>query len=319
MNFFDLPIIQIALSIIVSWALFAIFLGLIQEAVAQVLAERGRFMKTYLLKQLWDEANNINWASLIYMHGSVDLLSRAYNKPTNDIEPKLFAKTFIEVLGSSHAAQMNLIPQVYQNKVLNDFKSAVTTLERSDVVTFLRMAMNNAELNDSSAKPSNNESVVYDNLVKQIVDWYNEFQERLSLWYKKRMRQRLFIFGLIAALILNVDSIQLFNFYRIHPESREAVQRYYQNYVADSAQSLLKAPPKQVAQSLDSLAKAVELPVGYDYSVFKQHPATKCWFFWKLLGIVISGFAVSFGAPFWFDVLKKAYSTKPKIPSNAVL
>ena len=59
---------------------------------------------------------------------------------------------------------------------------------------------------------------------------------------------------------------------------------------------------------LDSLRKTANLPVGFEYSVFKQ-PVR--WFyplFFKLLGILISGLAASFGGPFWFDVLKKMYS-----------
>ena len=51
---------------------------------------------------------------------------------------------------------------------------------------------------------------------------------------------------------------------------------------------------------LDSLRKTANLPVGFEYSVF--HQPVK-WFyplFLKLLGIIISGLAASFGGPFWF-------------------
>lgn len=314
MKVLDMPIVQVAIAIIISWALFAIFISLIQESFAQILAERGRFMKAYLLKQLKDRPNSINWASLVYQHGAVDLLIRESNKPTNDIDPKLFAEVLVEVVGKTHAANINKQTTVFSDPVLDRFKSAIQTFEESDVMSFLRLAMKNAEMS-IPANGTLSEAEVYERLIEQIESWYGKLMERLTLWYKKRMRQKLFIFGLIISVIINVDSIQLFNFYRLHPDSTGAIEHYYQNYLssgspADSVNAKFGSL-NQTAVRLDSLARAVDLPVGFDYNIFKIHDAvTGCWWFWKFVGFIITGFAVSFGAPFWFDVLKKAYTKK---------
>jgi hypothetical protein len=61
MSFFNIPIINIALAIIISWALFAMLCSFAYEAFAQLKAERGRFMKNYILQQLQDFPNGINW------------------------------------------------------------------------------------------------------------------------------------------------------------------------------------------------------------------------------------------------------------------
>jgi hypothetical protein len=56
--------------------------------------------------------------------------------------------------------------------------------------------------------------------------------------------------------------------------------------------------------------------------VVKHGPAESGWGFWvMLLGWLVTAFAVSFGAPFWFDALSKLGSprnsgTKPQ-PSQA--
>ena len=104
----SIPFLATAIAIVISWALFAILCSLAQEAAAQVIADRGRFMRTYLLKQLQDLPNGVNWAALLYLHGSIDMMSRADNKPTSYISPDLFAKTLIEVVGNSHLVQMQL-------------------------------------------------------------------------------------------------------------------------------------------------------------------------------------------------------------------
>src|SRR4051812_1873697 len=102
MNIFSITIVSIAISIIISWALFAIFCSILHEVFAQIKAERGRFMKEYLSRQLKDNSNGVNWASMLYLHGAVDLLSRTTNKPTSEISPRVFAESLIDVVGNSH-------------------------------------------------------------------------------------------------------------------------------------------------------------------------------------------------------------------------
>src|SRR3954467_9141103 len=105
---FSLSIISVAISLIISWALFAMLCSFIHEAIVQTKAERGRFMRRYLFKQLQDLPNGVNWASMLYLHGTIDLLSREANKPTNDIQPDVFAKTLVEVVSNAHIVQMQL-------------------------------------------------------------------------------------------------------------------------------------------------------------------------------------------------------------------
>jgi len=358
MNFIStIPFLATAIAIIISWALFAILCSLTHEAIAQLLAERGRFMKKYMLKQLQDLPNGINWGSLLYLHGSVDILTRADNKPTNNISPELFSKTLIDVVGSSHLVQTRItaLKEIasnntadtsiesannYTHSALYNFKAAVQLLKPSDLVGFFTQSLKDAELradvNPVAGKLST-ESEVYKLLAANIESWYKEFSDRLSLWYKKFVRQRLFMIGILLGIIVNVDSIQLFNFYKSNPDSRAAVISYYQNNadqlsrLANSTDSMIRRSAvdtsggltdtaaqrmyrdsvlqvsRKFIQSADSLRKAANLPVGFDNSIFKtyKHEPWKSWV-WKLIGILITGFAASFGAPFWFDILRKA-------------
>jgi len=67
---------------------------------------------------------------------------------------------------------------------------------------------------------------------------------------------------------------------------------------------------KNFITQVDSLRKTANLPVGFQYSIFKQPVHWFYPFLLKLLGILISGLAASFGGPFWFDVLRKIYTRK---------
>lgn len=169
MNIHSIPILSTAISIVICWALFAMLCSMVHEAVTRVKAERGRFMKQYLLQQLHDYPNDINWATLLYAHGSVDLLSRAADKPTSHIPPKLFAKAIVEIMGQSQAVQRKkdevMAGIVYKQPLLRDFKAATLVLHPSDVVSLLTQSLNSAELRAASAEGVN-EAKVYEMLLQ---------------------------------------------------------------------------------------------------------------------------------------------------------
>jgi len=329
MNISSLPIISTALCLIICWALFAIFCSFIHEAVAQVKAERGRFMKKYLFQQLQDLPNGVNWASLIYLNGSVDLLSRTAEKPTNEIPPDLFSRAFVEVLGSAHLVQMHKegVPETdrYKNTLLDNFKVATLVLRPSDVASFLKQALHDAELKGNIGGVPD-EGLIYQHLLTNIADWFSSFNGRVSYWYKKKTKQRLFLLGILLAALLNVDSIRLFNYYNNDPVQKAALISYYNkeqkqlSAIADSidtmnsagnvSQNSLKNTSIALKSQFDTLTTATSIPIGWPKGIFPKiegQPIYKS-IFWSLLGILISAFAASFGAPFWFQVIQKIYT-----------
>lgn len=341
MALLDIPLVSTALALIISWALFAILCSLLNEALAQIKAERGRFMRNYLFKQLQDLPNGVNWASILYLNGSINLLSREAEKPTNEISPRVFAEALINAVGSTHLVQTHKMTAagekaatageagsaMYKNPVLADFKLATQVLNHSDMVSFFSQALASAEL--KAGDQPNVESAVYSNLLATIQAWFEDFTGRLTLWYKKKTRLRLFMLGCLLGLIINVDSIQLFSFFNAYPQAREAYISFYKENeadlanIADQLDSLAATPPANqlpelkttvnqltpVVKTADSLRQAYNLPVGLSYSVFCQSvPLQPLPIIYKLLGILLTGFAASFGAPFWFEILRKAYS-----------
>lgn len=332
MDILSIPILATAISIIICWALFAIFCSFVHEAIATIKAERGRYLKKWLFKQLYDHPNGVNWASMIYMHGTVDLLTRTSGEPTSHITPKLFAETLIEVAGKAHLVQMykqgfeeaagSTSLLVYRSEVLNNFKAATLVLKPSDVVSFMQQSMSSAEMR-TRADGSADESAIYQCLVAQIESWYGVMMDRLGEWYKKRTRLRLFIAGVLIALFANVDSVQLFSHFANNPASRVALMQYHEanaerleqlaGRTGDSATlGSLQTDASSFQAEMDSLIRKQQLPVGYQYNVFSSAGSGSRYWTLKILGILLSGFAASFGAPFWYDFLKKIYSRKPQ-------
>lgn len=330
MDFSSIPILASAIAIIISWALFAIFCGLIQEAFAQIKAERGRFMKNYMLLQLYDAPNDINWGDRLYLHGNIDLLSRAPDKPTSEISPRLFAETLVDITANAEMIKkdFSLVQSTitYQHPTLRYFKAATLLLKPSDMRTFFTQALNNAELSNKTPEGTIDEAKVYTSLVHHFEAWYIDFNSRMSLWYKKKIRVWLFFIGLVLGAILNVDSIQLFQHFSDQPATAKVMRNYYEKDTAalsaltnqlastdvDRNIDSIRSDIKAYTSKMEMLIAEAKLPVGWQYSMFQKWPAENLISFWilKILGVLITGFAASFGAPFWFDLLKKIYSKK---------
>jgi hypothetical protein len=322
------------------------------ELISELLGERGRFLKKYLYKQLEDKGNGVNWASTFYMHGSVDLLSRAENKPTSFIPPKLFAEALIEIVGNANIVQQYIQNEpdkedpnydehkkfrddfaalVYKSPVMRNFKAATMVLNPSDVVTLYKQSLSTAELRAGVAPDDPNtlkayETLVYNNLVENICNWYDSFSTRTNLWYKKITRRRLFILGILFAAALHVDTIKLFTFYRDNGTARKSVITYFKEHELELEEQYralhdttnrdykkVYNAGKDFTVKLDSITKANAIPVGWQY--YKDAPSDP-WDIWllRILGFILTAFAGSLGAPFWFDTFKrvtKANLSKP--------
>ncbi len=284
MDLFFIPMVAVAISLVICWSLYSLHCSFIHEAISLIMAERGRFMRKYLLRQFYDQPNGFNWASMLYMHGTVELLTRDVSKPTNEIDGQIFAKTLIEVVGKAHITQINK-PLVahhlyYKSELINDFKAATLSLQQSDQVGFYQQSLNTAEL-CMHPDGTPDEHAIYKNLVEQIENWYNQLIDRLSLWYKKRTRLRLFILGTVLAILLNVDSIQLVQHFTSNPASRQVIMDYYEanedrlNELVKNSQnpvetSAFETQVRSYGEQMDSLAYAAEIPVGWKQNLFNS-------------------------------------------------
>lgn len=139
--------------------------------------------------------------------------------------------------------------------------------------------------------------------------------------------------GLILSVVLNINSIALFKYFSANPAARTALIAYYeknkdqleamaQKYDQSSGphdSMTLKEIRKDVLllkTNIDSLVDANEIPIGWKSHPKKVSAHINSW--WEnilngmlyLIGFVLTAFAASAGAPFWFELLKKAYTLK---------
>ncbi|MCL6461780.1 MAG: hypothetical protein I4O51_07910 [Flavobacterium micromati] len=360
-GFFSSTIVQVAISVIISWALFALLCSMIHEVIVRLKSERGRFYRTKINEKLFDGSNQINWGILIYNHSSIKLFTKSEKAPPVGIDPKTMAEVLVDIVANCQAAKILKFNHrnqaaLFQQKLLNDFDFATTNLGQSDVIVMLRKTFDKAKIKGIENQ-SFNEEKIYSILIDELTIWFEQFNNRTSAWYKKLSQKRLFAVGFLVALAANVDSVALFEYYKGNPTARIAMIEFYaKNKVQLEAFSVKYNTVTEVTQTdslalietkvniaglakqMDSLKNDLELPIGWDQAfretmkvkpniiqqnavISKTDGAQKVpknsgglIFFgiplaailFKILGFIISAFAASIGAPFWFDLLKKA-------------
>lgn len=340
-GFFSSTIVQVAISIVISWALFALLCSMILEIGVQINSERGRFFRKKIIEKLFDIFNQISWGLEMYNNSSIKLLTKSEEAPPTEICSKTLAEVLIQAVAKVGAdkkkQQSNPVTTNYNNDLLNDLEFSLTNLKESDLIIMLKSAFNKAKLKAVDGTVCN-ETTLYDQLVTELTTWFDQFNERTSAWYKKLSRKRLFLIGLLVSLAVNVDSIALFKYYESNPTARSGMVDYYlKNKVQLEALSAkydtmkkvtvvdkaaidsTKRDIKNLSRQIDSLKTNLDLPIGWKKPMcvdtkdtskkVESGEITLSCILLKILGLIISAFVASLGAPFWFDLLRKATST----------
>ncbi len=239
-----------------------------------------------------------------------------------------------------------------------------------------------------------------DKLKQLLENWFNDYQERVTGWYKKKQRNKGLFVGMLVAIMLNVDSLHLIkvlsldeklranlvqeaemvadNYEKLSKDQKENTSSMIATFRKDSLlnreidsissknndlilskvsiltdylnnrDSILFASAikkilfndsisKEMIRNSDEIrgiAASLNIPIGYsnnsaplswfnNFEPRKENSIVKNAdngllaynmrrnegkdFLWAkyLLGIIISGVSLSFGAPFWFELLVK--------------
>ena len=119
--------------------------------------------------------------------------------------------------------------------------------------------------------------------------WFDRGMERVSGWYKRRTQLILFVLGIGVAIALNASALTVADELWRNDGVRDALVAQVENQGQEAS----------ATEALDEL-KGLQFPVGW----YERHrPQDVAEWLVALAGWLLTGFAVTFGAPFWFDVL----------------
>jgi hypothetical protein len=147
-----------------------------------------------------------------------------------------------------------------------------------------------------------------DRFRRSLEEWYDDTMDRVSGWYKRRAQIVLLCIGIAVAGFANADTVEVMTRLWKEDAVRAAIVAEASEAVQAGSAEELERRLEEHGSVIDGV-KQLDLPIGWneangqpkDLSIAGGDDSTVAW----LIGVLITGAALSFGAPFWFDALSK--------------
>lgn len=408
MNFANNNILLILISLVFIYAVLSILVSILTEAWNHRSKIRGIFLKDSIYKMLKDPLNK-DYGYLFYNHVTISGLKSAPDRLPHYISSRMFAEVLIDIIAQQ--AVHNRKVQVSLDENGNKQYQMDMTEVPSDIMKRFQLGLNTMNTSpftdlmqsflDKSRNESLPDSIDYSKLKTHVEQWFNDYMDRVSGWYKTKQQRKFLIVGFVVAISLNVDSLHLLKVLSLDDnlknrlvesaeqtvdelkkdstmrsdlsflikstsivkskdaagystfDSIDAAQVQRMVHKLDSSSRIKNGLAKKEIRQLDSAVNMVaelNIPIGWSRTVapaswwyndnqakdlsfsiahysktpglidYMNHRNSWSWgnFFKYLLGIIISGISLSFGAPFWFDILTKFVNIRRsgKIPEG---
>jgi hypothetical protein len=231
--------LEVAIGMALVYLILSLFCTAINEAIAGILSSRARNLERGI-KSLFTEGNlsaAVSLTNAIYRHGLVQSLYRSgigtgtkqsedLINPPSYIPSRTFASALYDVLFSA----------------LPNPPVEATTGAPSPAASAAHLAAMLAAIDAIPTKSPGLQAIR--TLVKQangdveetrsaFEHWYDDGMDRAAGWYKKRTQMVLFVIGLVAAVVLNVDSISVARTLWINPAVRSFAITYAETVAKD--------------------------------------------------------------------------------------
>lgn len=257
---FGSTVLEVAIGLTFCYGTLALVVSTLQEALAAAFSLRANMLLDAVKRMLDDPrcealAQSLYDHPLVNPHGGGNARRPLSVKPSY-IEPAHFAIALLDSLRSNPAIPLQAAIETLPDEQVRRVLLALYRQSSGDLQRFQ----------------------------EGVAGWFNSAMERLSGVYKRRQLLISFLLALLLTIMLNVDSIHLF-------------QTLWQN-PALAAQ--IKAAPN--ALDAEALRQLWAMPIGW--SSFP--PQFNAAFALQVAGWLITAGTTLFGAPFWFDLLQRA-------------
>ncbi|QJW90581.1 hypothetical protein HNV11_14920 [Spirosoma taeanense] len=303
---FGSQILEVAIGIIFIFLLVSIICSALREGIEAWLKTRAAYLE-YGIRELLHDKGAIGLAKSFFNHPLIYcLFSKDYN-PTDKTKPpgllangsnlpsyipaKNFAQALMDIAARGPSTDIRSSDPNAPAVSLENIRINLLSLQNPAIQRVLLLAIDSAEGDLNKAQ-------------ENLEAWYNSSMDRVSGWYKRSTSWVLFWIGLFVAVALNINTVSIATYLSKNDIARAAIVARAAALAKDS--TFLQEDFQKVSQELSSLA----LPIGWDNIDITWPKKNSNFNLWDnvlswILGWLVTGLAVTMGAPFWFDLLNK--------------
>jgi hypothetical protein len=306
----DSIILDVAIGVVFVYVLMSLICSAFTELIARIFAMRSNTLEEGI-RNLLKDSNGKDLTENFYDHGLIKsitkegIIGKWLNGPETKegrkvrwgrpsyIPPRIFAIALLDIIAKE--AKCTQKPETFK-----ELRACVEKLDNEKTKEALLAIMDNSHHN-------------LDEVKKNIENWFNDQMDRVSGWYARNVQYIVLGFALIVSLFANVDTLMIADNLEQDSTLRASI---IESAVVFSNRSL----PSEVSfNETKNLTDQLQImPIGWEkepcnFSIYGCNPSIWSnffgwdlwgWFFKKIFGLSITIFAISLGAPFWFDLLK---------------
>lgn len=330
---FGSSVLEVIIGLVFVYFIMSLLCSALNEWVARIFAMRAKTLEAGILRLLSDDTA---LKEEIYKHPLVKTLSRqgwwqrmlskipglgSSSGPSN-LPARTFALVLSDILmepgkeersksgkaASGATAASNDIDdkgkstelQLAAREMLKDLEKGIEA-QSGDVKQALQSLLNSVKAQtdqwDTAATAFR----------ASMESWFDDTMDRVSGWYKRKAQLIILLLAVAACFALNVDTIVIANTLSNDATLRAslvtAAEARVQQAVLEDEES---APALDIEKYRDELSE-LGLPIGWSTEDGdpRSVPSSLPDWLLKSFGLLITAFAVSLGAPFWFDLLNR--------------
>lgn len=328
-------LLEVAIGLIALYVILSLVVSAVNEALAGIFRRRAVFLEKGIQNLLGSVM-----AGRFFSHGLVRALARGSSGKPSYVSAPIFARTVLDLVGqvpspppvaapaagdpAAHAVPpfppgMLAAPRDAQVVAIQAKVEAIPSLPRNVIDSYGGQSILN--LGQALGVLARESSDIAD-LEAKVESWYDESMDRVSGWYKRRTGLILFGIGVVAVAALNADTLNIAKTLWTNPDVRAAVVAQAEKTVQAPAPGATPSPADLTAAAA-AIRNVAELhvPVGWlspaDPKDPRSVPADAAGWVFKIAGLLLTSIALSFGAPFWFDLLQRFVGIRASGPSPA--
>lgn len=311
---FGSEILDVAIGLILVYFLLSLVCSAIREAVEGVLKRRAVYLERGIHELLGRDADGTPLATRLYNHPLVYGLFQGDYPAGKDTERTKDRSRFLGRDLPSYIPARNFAVALFDLAV---GEAAPGGGDPGPALPFLSLTHAREQLSQKARSDGANayralrtivDTSQYDpnRALAGIEAWYDSTMDRVSGWYKRETQWILLGLGLAATVLMNVNTLTIARYLYRDETARQAI--------VARAEAVGRDTTRQRANfdAVDQQLREMQLPIGWSdprvvgelgtaptLGEVSRYAAT------SLLGWLITTFAVSLGAPFWFDLLNK--------------
>lgn len=307
-------VLEVVIGLAFIYLLYSLLATIFVELFSDLFRLRALFLKRAIRRMLSGNAkapkqcatNEMDLPEAFFNEPGLQLQGRLWARFPSYLKKETFSKSLLDLLGRrpdlSRSESVTISLEEGKATALNDIflpeeeaNVSISPITQSQLKSLLKHSEDDLEL-----------------FKLGLEDWFEQNMERLSGLYKRWISLGLLVIGLGLAAGFNVDTIAITKKLSENEEVRTAlVEKAISSYpeykeaidsLKDSNLANVPELEKRIQADINGTNDIISLE-GRDWSLLN-------WFGWFLTAL-----AISFGAPFWFDLLGKLIRVRSSIPT----